>query len=70
MLLNTLGAADTKACLRRNPGTPVESRSRSRSILLWTTCAPLTPLFKTITASTTALSSLAQLTTKTPCNVA
>ncbi|MPC22894.1 hypothetical protein E2C01_015921 [Portunus trituberculatus] len=25
------GAADTKACLRRNPGTHVESRSRSIS---------------------------------------
>ncbi|MPC26616.1 hypothetical protein E2C01_019761 [Portunus trituberculatus] len=43
-LLNTPGAANTKACLRRNPGTPVESRSRSRSSLSWTTHAPLTPM--------------------------
>ncbi|MPD06606.1 hypothetical protein E2C01_102427 [Portunus trituberculatus] len=53
-LLNTPGTADTKACLRRNLGTPVDSRSRSRSSLLWTKCAPFTPLFKTITASATA----------------
>ncbi|MPC16286.1 Disrupted in renal carcinoma protein 2 [Portunus trituberculatus] len=34
------GAANTKACPRRNPETPVESRSRSS--LSWTTHAPAT----------------------------
>ncbi|MPC59106.1 hypothetical protein E2C01_053123 [Portunus trituberculatus] len=50
-LLNTPGATNIKACLKRNPGTPVESRSRSRSSLSCTTRAPLTPQFKTLTAS-------------------
>ncbi|MPD05356.1 hypothetical protein E2C01_101095 [Portunus trituberculatus] len=62
-LVDNTGATDTKARLRRNSTSPVASRSRSRSR------ASLTPQSKhhSVTSSS---SSLVQLTTKTPCNVA
>ncbi|MPD04604.1 hypothetical protein E2C01_100300 [Portunus trituberculatus] len=66
-LLNTPGVADTKACLRRNPGTPVGSRSRSR--LMDNTCTTHSPVQNNNSISNSS-SSLVQLTTKMPCNVA